>query len=304
MTLLAGIVKDNSLVAEEDWSGYIDKLASATAEIIKDKNEAKNLLKQRLIAAVEKRTNNLNHFGIFFSGGVDSTVIATISKRLNKEFTCYTIGVEGAKDLSSATVVASEMSFPLKTAVLTLEEVDYFLRRVIKIIPSVDIVNVEVGIAVLAAIQLAKHNKDNVIFSGLGSEEIFAGYQRHAEAKDVNAECWNGLRNMWRRDLLRDFALAAANNVRVLTPFLDKELITVAMQLPAQWKIDNTEKKIILREVALDMGIPEKFAFRKKLAAQYGSNISKAVEKLAKMNGFKYKKDYLNSLELSDPILK
>jgi len=123
-----------------------------------------------------------------------------------------------------------------------------------------------------------------------------AGYQRHADAADVNAECWRGLKHMWQRDLQRDFAITTATGMKVLTPFLDKEVIIAAMNMPAEWKISNNEKKIILREVAVDLGIPEQFAYRKKLAAQYGSSISKAVEKLAKENRFAYKKEYLNSL--------
>ena len=41
---------------------------------------------------------------------------------------------------------------------------------------------------------------------------------------------------------------------------------------------------------------PEEFAWRKKIAAQYGSGFDKAMEKLAKRNKFKTKKEYLLSL--------
>jgi asparagine synthase (glutamine-hydrolysing) len=204
--------------------------------------------------------------------------------------------MESSKDLIAATAVAKEMNFKLVKKELLLQEIESLLKRVIKIIPLKDVVNVEVGIVALAAIELAKNNGEAALFSGLGSEEIFAGYQRHAEAKDVNEECWNGLRNMWRRDLQRDFAIATATDMKILTPFLDEEVITTAMQLPPEWKINDKEKKIILREVAIELGIPEKFAFRKKSASQYGSSISKAVEKLARRDGFNYKKDYIDSL--------
>ena len=44
------------------------------------------------------------------------------------------------------------------------------------------------------------------------------------------------------------------------------------------------------------LGLKKEFAFRKKKAAQYGSNFDKAILKLAKKNGFKYKKEYLDYL--------
>ena len=55
-------------------------------------------------------------------------------------------------------------------------------------------------------------------------------------------------------------------------------------------------KKIILREAAEFIGLKKEFAWRKKQAAQYGSNFVNGIEKLAKRKGFKMKKDYLMSL--------
>jgi len=71
-------------------------------------------------------------------------------------------------------------------------------------------------------------------------------------------------------------------------------LISYAMKLPAEWKIIDGKKKVILREVAEEfLG---EFAWRKKKAAQYGSCFDKAISKLAKKNGFNLKKEWLDSL--------
>ena len=58
--------------------------------------------------------------------------------------------------------------------------------------------------------------------------------------------------------------------------------------------VDN--KKIILREIAEDFGLEKEFAWRKKKAAQYGSNFVKGIDKLAKKHNFTTKKEYLQSL--------
>ena len=46
------------------------------------------------------------------------------------------------------------------------------------------------------------------------------------------------------------------------------------MRIPGKCKLKGSEKKIILRETAASMGLPERIAFRKKLAApNYGTGV-------------------------------
>ena len=68
------------------------------------------------------------------------------------------------------------------------------------------------------------------------------------------------------------------------------------MSVHPMFKIDKDNKKIILRDAAEFIGLKNEFAWRKKQAAQYGSNFVNGIEKLAKRKGFKFKKDYLQSL--------
>jgi len=77
---------------------------------------------------------------------------------------------------------------------------------------------------------------------------------------------------------------------------MDIDVIKTAMQIHPMYKIDNLNKKIILREIAQEYGIEKEFAWRKKKAAQYGSNFVKGIDKLAKKNGFGTKKEYLQNL--------
>ena len=170
------------------------------------------------------------------------------------------------------------------------------------ILNDTDIVKVSVGSVLYSAGKLALGDGNNILFGGLGSEEIFAGYKRHEEAlkdndfESLHNECWNGLKNMWQRDLTRDFAIAKKLGLELRTPFLDKDLIEAAMNVHPMLKLDKDNKKIILREAAELIGLKKEFAWRKKQAAQYGSNFVNGIDKLARKNGFKFKKDYLQSL--------
>jgi asparagine synthetase B (glutamine-hydrolysing) len=68
------------------------------------------------------------------------------------------------------------------------------------------------------------------------------------------------------------------------------------MSVSDKLKINEEFVKVVLREVSEDLGLSKTIAWRKKRAAQYGSRLDKAIDKLAKREGFEFKKDYLDSL--------
>ena len=283
----ASIIKENKLVSEEKWFENIDSLKT-------EGKATKAELKKALVEAVESRITN-KKFGIMFSGGIDSSLIAFICKKAKADFICYAVGIENAADIEAAKKAADLLKINLKFKIFSLDESEKIIKEVVKIVGP-DVMKVGVGAVVYAAAQLGKKDNIDVFFSGLGSEELFAGYERHISAKDVNKECWKGLKSMYARDFLRDYSIAKHLKINILTPFLDQDLIKTAMQIPGKEKLNKEYKKLILRKIAEELGLPKEIAWRKKKAAQYGSRFDKAIYKLARKNGFEYKKDYLKSL--------
>ncbi len=299
MTQVLGIVKEGKLIPEELWQKFVKSLENDFESLETNNERIKRQLAEAIVQAVKKRI--IPRFGILFSGGVDSSLIAFVAKKLNCNFTCYTVGIEGSDDIEWAKKVVDEYKFNSKHKILSLEELENIVKNVVKILNDANIVKISVGSVLYAGGKLALADGNNVLFGGLGSEEIFAGYQRHEEKlqqgfEALHKECWNGLSNMWQRDLIRDFAIAKHLGLDLRVPFLDKELIKVAMSIHPMYKLDKDNKKIILREAAEFIGLKKEFAWRKKQAAQYGSNFVNGIDKLAKKNGFKLKKDYLQSL--------
>lgn len=300
MTHVLGIVKEGKLIPEDLWVKFVNGIENNFDSLETNNERAKRELAEAIINAVKKRI--VTKTGVLFSGGVDSSLIAFVLKKLNCSFTCYTVGIENSDDIAWAKRVAGEYKFNFKYKILSLEELENVLKNVVRILNDSDIVKVSVGSVLYAAGKIALADGNNILFGGLGSEEIFAGYQRHEDALQNNnfealhKECWNGLKNMWQRDLTRDFAIAKNLGLDLRAPFLDKDLIKSAMSIHPMLKIDKENKKIILREAAEFIGLKKEFAWRKKQAAQYGSNFVNGIEKLAKKNGFKFKKDYLQSL--------
>jgi len=293
-------LNDQGLIEFSIWESLIQSLQ----QNIKPTG-TKDQIKQSLITAVKKRAKQFNgqKIGLMLSGGVDSSVIALLLKQAGVDFCCYTVGIEGANDLAWAQKVAKELGVQHKHKTLSIDDVDRLIKKLHIIFSSESRLNdqnqaVLYGVACveLGCIELAA--KDNVthFFGGLGSEEIFAGYQRHDDSSDINAECWKGLIGMHSRDLIRDCTLATSVGITVSTPFLDRDLIVSAMSVPDSVKIKDGVKKHILREIAEELGLSKDIAWRKKQAAQYGSRIDKAISKLAKLKGFEYKREYLDSL--------
>src|SRR3989344_2099445 len=130
--------KNNNLINEDKWMNLIDSIKTSFDSLETNKERAKRILKENIINAVKKRAENLNNFGILFSGGVDSSLIALICKQLNFNFTCYTIGLENSQDIEAAKKAAGFYNFDLKCKILSLEEFENTIKSTIKILNNAD----------------------------------------------------------------------------------------------------------------------------------------------------------------------
>jgi asparagine synthase (glutamine-hydrolysing) len=268
----------------EDLPFELQKLKSD--EIIKE--NAVEKLATLLVDAVDERVDD--KVAIAFSGGIDSSLIAFICDKLEKDFTLYTVGFADSKDVLAAQTLADEMDWPIKVKIITMDEVEDIIKEVIKITGRRDPITVGVGCVTYSVLKIAK---EDIVLTGLGSEEIFAGYERH-KGEDINARCWEGMLNIYERDCKRDLALAEHFEKKVRLPFMDRDVIEFGMKIEPRLKI-YPDKKQVLRDAAVCLGFKKEYAYRKKSAAQYGSKFDFAIEKLAKKNKMN-KKEYLESL--------
>lgn len=251
-------------------------------------------LKNLITESVNKRVPKGVKLGVLFSGGVDSTLLALLLKKSGVDFTCYTSGVKGSKDLDWSRKAARIHGFKLKTVYFQKEQVEKNLKNICELIESNNVVKVGVSIPFFFAAREAKKDGVKVLFSGLGSEELFAGYNRFEKASNINQECLHGLKQLYERDLYRDDVITMYHNIELRLPFLDKELVNFCLKIPGKHKINNNYKKLILRRVSEELGMDESIAWRKKKAAQYGSNSDKVLKKLSA--DYKSKSEYLRSV--------
>ena len=258
---------------------------------------------QKLLELLETSIKNLTkdkskNYGLLFSGGVDSSLLALLLKRQKVKFTCFFSYIKDdteAKDLIFAKNAAKEIGLNLEIVSADRKEVSKILPEVISIIDSINPVSVGVAIPGYLSCKKAKAKKTEVIFSGLGSDELFAGYSRFT-TKNQKIETNKCLDNLQKDNLDRDEAIAKHFDMAIKCPYLDKNIINCALTLQPKLLISKTQNKIILREIAKSLGLSKELAERKKLACQYGSNSDRILEKLAKEKKFKTKTEYLSSL--------
>ncbi|MDD5178481.1 MAG: diphthine--ammonia ligase [Candidatus Nanoarchaeia archaeon] len=270
-----------------------------TPELKESKEKITDTLIKLITESVKKRIPE-KKFGVLFSGGVDSSVITLILKKLGKKFTCYTAGLDNPnmkepEDIIYAKKASKYLGVQLKIIKVKEKDVEKYIKKIVPLIEDTNVTKVGVALPFYVACEQAKKDNCKVIFSGLGSEELFAGYERHKKSTNINKECLSGLLKMYERDTYRDDVVTMNNNLELRMPFLDKKLAGYCLRIPEKYKLKENKNKIILREAALKLGLNKEIAERGKKAAQYGSNFHKSLKKLAKNNKFKYISQYLRT---------
>lgn len=244
-------------------------------------------LKIVLENSIKKRIRGLEKIGLIFSGGVDSTIIASFLKKEDIETILYTVGTKNSSDFQFAKKAADNLDLELKILEVNEKTVMNSLEPVLEAIEEFNIMKIGVAMPLYLASKMASDDKLKVVLSGQGADELFGGYYRYLmeyskHGKNTQNILMEDMKNIYHVNLQRDDAVTMAHGVELRVPFLDKEVIKTAFEIPIAYKIkseDDPLRKHILRQVAQDMGVPEFIAFRPKKAAQYGSGIHKILIK-------------------------
>lgn len=257
---------------------------------------------EKLLTLLEKSIESLTkdktrNYSLLFSGGVDSCLLALILKKQKVKFSCFFAYVKDntePKDLAFAKKAAKELNLKLEIVSVDRKGIENILPEVINIIDSVSPVSVGVAIPIYISSEKAKGKKIDVLLSGFGADELFAGYSRFT-TENQKQETKKCLSNIQKNNLDRDESIAKHFGLEIKHPYLDKAVVEFALSLPSAFLISSKENKIILREIAKSLGLSKELAKRKKLACQYGSNADRVIEKLAKEKKYKTKTEYLSS---------
>jgi len=278
--------------AEKKVTGF------AAGERITDENTASKMLYNAIEKAVKKR--RYTPCAIAFSGGLDSSIIAALCP----EAELYSVGMAGSHDITQTKKAAQllGMGDKLHLHELTVDDVESAIPDVIKAIGSCDPLKVSIAMPLFFASRNAHNDSLRVMLSGQGADELFAGYKRYESMNPPELELAlrKDLDNIAENNLERDDAVTMANAVELRVPYLDREVVELALRIAPELKVHNGMRKYILRLAAKKL-LPDELVFKEKKAAQYSSGIYSALEKLSKKNGYRGRQavgSYLEELKL------
>lgn len=257
--------------------------------------EASKGISDLLLKSVENLTK-YKKLGALFSGGLDSYLATHIAKNFGIEIELFCCGFKGSRDIVNATESAKKINLPLQIYELTLDEIETHLPKILYTIEDRNPLNLSIAIPIFFCTKLAKEHSFRILLSGQGSDEIFGGYAKYENIvknqgyPKLNQQLYQDITNIAEENLQRDTFASLANGVEIRSPFLNQRLINYAIKVPPEYKIKRENsgyiRKFILRSIAKNLGVPIDIADRIKIAIQYGSDSWKALQKLAKKNGF------------------
>lgn len=243
------------------------------------KEEAIKALRTTLKHAVRVRRSK--RVGVLFSGGLDSSLIALMASEFG-EVVLYTAGAEGSPDIEWSRKIAELLGLSLREHTFGIDEVERILPRVMWGIEEPNPMNLAIGVPLYFATRMASKDGIKVVLSGGGADELFGGYHKYlANPSLMEAD----LMEMGEKNLARDDKIAMTNGVEGRFPYLALPVVSSALNTPLELKIRQGVRKWILRELALELGLPREVAMREKKAAQYGSRSQKLIEAIARRKG-------------------
>lgn len=245
-------------------------------------------LRELLIQSVRRRLMCDVPFGVLLSGGLDSSIIASITSRLYNEFltehkndlitvnklASFCIGLEGSPDLKASREVAKFIGTRHYEFIFTVEEGIDAISDVIYTIETFNPTTIRASTPMFLMARKIKTLGLKMVLTGEGSDEIFGGYLYFHKApnkKEFHEETVRKVQDLYKYDLLRANKSTAAWGIEARVPFLDREFVEYVMNIDPQYKMINSEHKNIekwLLRTAFDdkenPWLPENILWRQK----------------------------------------
>lgn len=239
-------------------------------------------LRRALAQAVDRRIIADVPVCALLSGGLDSAAIVAELTRHHPDLTCYTAVLDPkSPDLRHARTTADALGVTLIEVPITPPTADD-LTRAVETIEQPYKAQVEIAWPCLTLAAAMRSDGFRVTYTGEGSDELWASYG--FAYRGINRHGWY----TYRRDLIA--AQAARNFPRVnkafmahgvegRLPFLDPDLVTLALSMPPHAVRDADTpagRKAILRDAYTGI-LPASVTRRPKVAFQDGLGLKTAI---------------------------
>jgi len=252
-------------------------------------------IRKTFISSVKKRllADPQVPVGSFCSGGLDSSIVAAIAAENIPHLHTFVVGMRDADgnesdDFKAARIAASHIGSTHHELAFTEEQYYDVLPEVIGKLESYDPSLVRCAVPCYFTCKLAAEHV-TVVLTGEGADELFAGYHymKNFPLTNVNEEGRRCTMNLHNINLQRADRMGMYFNLELRVPFLDREMIELAMQIPPDLKIkeqpdgSKIEKWIFREAFAGSDLLPDEILWRYKVQYTQGAGCESLGEKLA-----------------------
>ena len=245
-----------------------------------ERNVVLSNIRNSLIQSVDKRLMADVPFGVLLSGGLDSSLIASITSRLLKnretnvwgnKLHSFSIGLPNAPDLIAARQVAEFLGTIHHEFHFTEQDGIDAIRDLIWHLETYDVTTIRASTPMYLLSRKIKSLGIKMVLSGEGADEVFGGYLyfHHAPNNDeFHKECVSRVSNLHHFDCLRANKSTMAWGVEARVPFLDQSFLNEVMNIHPELKCHNGIEKWCLREAfntgEEDRYLPDSVLWRQK----------------------------------------
>ena len=252
--------------------------------------EAAKILEELLVKAVKKRMGDGAVKGISLSGGLDSSIIASVARSIDPTILLFSTTIQRypSKDLKFAKMMADYLGLEHHIYEITDNDIRTLIPQAVWYMETFDEDCVS---GVIANFYTSKLIADytNCVLVGEGADELFGGYFRELKAipdKKRKEEIAKKLVRIAYNTALRRLDRGwLSNSVNYRTPYLDPAIVAFSNTIPMELKVfydqdQNKEiEKWILRE-AFRNWIPREIADRPKLRFAGGTGVDDLMDDL------------------------
>jgi asparagine synthase (glutamine-hydrolysing) len=227
-----------------------------------------DILRHAFEKAVVRRMMSDVPWGVLLSGGLDSSLVASVcarhmARRSSKfpKLHSFSIGLADSPDLKAAKVVADFLGTIHHSYVYTLAEGADAVREVIRCLETYDVTTIRASTPMYLMARKIKAMGIKMVISGEGADEVFGGYlyfHKAPNAQEFFDETVDKISRLYMFDCLRCNKAMSAWGVEPRDPFLDVDFLNVAMNIDPEEKMIRKGPNVPQKDVRI-----EKWCIRK-----------------------------------------
>jgi len=256
--------------------------AAEKKDVLANVDEVAAELRALLEKAVKK---NLTE-DMLFSGGIDTSILATIvSKYVRiRGFTCA-FKQANALDLKYAKLMAKQLNIEHYINPFDEDEIFEVIPHVVKVLGSFDPMEVRNSITIMIGLRFAKSYGSTKLITGDGADELFAGYHMYYRHVGNKEKLSAKLKRMWSIMAFSSVPLGKTLGIEVRAPFLDPDVKAFAMNMDPRYNVQDERGEVwgkwILRKAYEDV-LPPEVRWRDKNPIEVGSGTTILPKFMAK----------------------